>query len=51
MEFYSGATALPGRFTAGFLHRRLHTIEQLQLDLDNWLQEYNEVRPHQGRWC
>jgi len=23
MEFYSGATALPGRFTEGFLHRRL----------------------------
>jgi transposase InsO family protein len=27
------------------------TIEQLQSDLDDWLREYNEVRPHQGRWC
>ena len=25
MEFYSGATALPGRFTEGFLHRRLQS--------------------------
>ena len=27
------------------------TIEQLQADLDAWLREYNELRPHQGRWC
>ena len=26
-------------------------LEQLQDDLDNWLREYNELRPHQGRWC
>ena len=26
-------------------------IEQLQADLDGWLTEYNESRPHQGRWC
>lgn len=26
-------------------------IEQLQTDLDAWLKEYNELRPHQGRWC
>jgi hypothetical protein len=24
---------------------------RLQTDLDGWLQEYNEQRPHQGRWC
>lgn len=23
----------------------------LQRDLDAWVKEYNEVRPHQGRWC
>mgnify|MGYP001207856993 CR=1 FL=1 len=27
------------------------TLEELQADLDTWLQEYNEHRPHQGRWC
>ena len=26
-------------------------IEQLQADLDAWLCGYNELRPHQGRWC
>ncbi|HWR21766.1 MAG TPA: helix-turn-helix domain-containing protein [Verrucomicrobiae bacterium] len=26
------------------------TIEELQVNLDAWLQEYNERRPHQGRW-
>jgi hypothetical protein len=24
-------------------------LEELQCDLDDWLREYNEVRPHQGR--
>jgi hypothetical protein len=23
----------------------------LQADLDGWLEDYNEQRPHQGRWC
>jgi hypothetical protein len=23
----------------------------LQADLDTWVQQYNEVRSHQGRWC
>jgi transposase InsO family protein len=27
------------------------TIAQLQADLAVWLQEYNELRAHQGRWC
>jgi transposase InsO family protein len=32
--------------------RKLYSgIEQLQADLDSWLREYNELRPHQGRWC
>jgi transposase InsO family protein len=26
-------------------------IEELQRDLDAWLVEYNDQRPHQGRWC
>ena len=27
------------------------SIEELQADLDAWLREYNESRPHQVRWC
>jgi hypothetical protein len=27
------------------------SIEELPRDLDLWLKEYNEARPHQGRWC
>src|SRR5262245_5271306 len=42
--------------------RRFHTIvdefikvyrsiDELQTDPDMWIREYNEQRPHQGRWC
>ncbi len=27
------------------------SIEQLQGDLNEWVRQYNEDRPHQGRWC
>jgi hypothetical protein len=27
------------------------SIEELQQDLDAWLEDYNWRRPHQGRWC
>jgi hypothetical protein len=34
------------------LRRKIYAgIEQLQADLDGWLKEYSELRPHQGRWC
>ena len=26
-------------------------VDKLQDDLDHWVQEYNEQRSHQGRWC
>ena len=25
--------------------------DELQADLDVWIAEYNELRPHQGAWC
>jgi hypothetical protein len=32
--------------------KKLYTgLEELQADLDAWMKEYNEQRPHQGRWC
>ena len=27
------------------------TLEQLQADLDAYVEDYNQRRPHQGRWC
>jgi transposase InsO family protein len=27
------------------------SIDQMQVDLDAWLADYNANRPHQGRWC
>ena len=27
------------------------TLEELQRDLDLWLNEYNEERPHSGKYC
>jgi hypothetical protein len=27
------------------------SIDELQVDLDEWIRAYNESRPHQGRWC
>jgi hypothetical protein len=32
--------------------RRVYrSIDELQADLDSRIMEYNEARPHQGRWC
>jgi transposase InsO family protein len=34
------------------LRRKLYAgLHDLQVDLDAWMQEYNSMRPHQGRWC
>src|SRR5260370_4506509 len=30
--------------------RVCHSIDELQADLDLWIRDYNEQRPHQGRW-
>ncbi|MGI8737856.1 MAG: integrase core domain-containing protein, partial [Candidatus Eremiobacter antarcticus] len=27
------------------------SLDELQADLDAWLESYNNERPHQGRWC
>jgi len=31
--------------------RTIATIDELQADLDAWMTEFNEARPHQGKWC
>lgn len=28
-----------------------HSLEELQHNLDKWLEDYNNLRPHSGRFC
>ena len=44
-------TMLNELYRVAFRKKIYRTLEELQADLDTWLQEYNEQRPHQGRWC
>jgi hypothetical protein len=38
-------------YRVAFRKKIYTSIEALQADLDIWVQQYNEVRSHQGRWC
>ena len=31
--------------------KKLYRLEELQKDADHWIKEYNEERPHSGRYC
>lgn len=44
-------TLLNEFYRVAFRKKIYRSLEELQADLDAWLQEYNERRPHQGRWC
>ena len=44
-------TMLNEFYRVAFRKKIYRTLEALQTDLDVWLQEYNEQRSHQGRWC
>jgi transposase InsO family protein len=44
-------TVLEEFYRVTFRKKIYRTLEELQTDLDCWLEEYNERRPHQGRWC
>jgi transposase InsO family protein len=44
-------TVLNEFYRVAFRKKLYHSLEELQADLDAWLVEYNERRPHQGRWC
>ena len=41
----------PLLYRVAFRRKIYSSLEQLQADLEVWLREYNEVRPHQGKWC
>jgi Integrase core domain len=34
-----------------FRKKVYRSTDELQADLDTWIKEYNEARPHRGRWC
>jgi len=44
-------TVLNEFYQVAFRTKVYGSIEQLQVDLDAWLSEYNEKRPHSGRYC
>jgi transposase InsO family protein len=44
-------TVLNEFYRVAFRKKLYTSLAELQADLDAWLAEYNERRPHQGRWC
>jgi hypothetical protein len=44
-------TVLDEFYRVAFRKKIYRAIDELQADLDLWIAEYNERRPHQGRWC
>jgi transposase InsO family protein len=44
-------TLLDEFYRVAFRKKLDRSIGELQQDLDVWLAEYNNERPHQGRWC
>ena len=38
-------------YSVAFRKKLYSSLEQLQADLDSWLQEYNEHRPHSDKYC
>jgi len=44
-------TILDEFYKIAFRKKIYSSMEELQLDLDSWLKEYNEERTHQGKMC
>ena len=44
-------TVLNEFYRVAFRKKVYRSIDELQADLDAWITEYDETRPHQGRWC
>jgi len=38
-------------YSVAFRKRLYNTLEELQGDVDAWMREYNEQRPHSGKFC
>ena len=44
-------TLLDEFYRVTFRKRLYATLDELQTDLDRFVDDYNTCRPHQGRWC
>jgi len=44
-------TLLNEFYRVTFRKKLYRSIDELQVDLDLWVRDYNEQRPYQGRWC
>ena len=44
-------TILNEFYQVAFRKKIYNTLEELQNDLDQWIKNYNEERPHSGRFC
>ena len=44
-------TMLNAFYRVTFRKKIYRTREELQAELDGWIKEYHQQRPHQGRWC
>lgn len=44
-------TVLNEFYQVAFRKKIYTSLEELQRDLDQWLEEYNTTRPHSGKWC
>ena len=44
-------TVLNEFYRVAFRRKIYRSTAELQEDLDAWVADYNEQRPHQGRWC
>ena len=44
-------TILQNFYQIAFRKKIYRTIEELQADLDEWIKDYNERRPHEGKRC
>ena len=38
-------------YRIAFRRKIYNNIEELQADLDEWMQQYNSERPHSGKYC
>ena len=44
-------TILEEFYQIAFRKKIYETLEELQADLDHWIESYNSQRPHSGRYC
>ncbi len=44
-------TILNEFYQIAFRKKIYNSLEQLQEDVDEWVREYNEERPHSGKYC